>query len=154
MRRGEILNLRWSYIDEQKGVIRLPASITKAGKERDVPINAPLRELLAEMKAIPLGEGDYLFHYRKGFILTINGSAFHRALDEVGIEDFHFHDLRHTLASRLPADPYLRRDLLGHANVDMSARYSHTSMEERRRAVENLNGAEVIEMVRKAEKVG
>ncbi|OLE56077.1 MAG: hypothetical protein AUG51_00150 [Acidobacteria bacterium 13_1_20CM_3_53_8] len=55
-----------------------------------------------------------------------------------------------TFASRLPADPYLRRDLLGHATVDMSARYSHTSMEERRRAVENLGGAEVVEIRKKA----
>ncbi len=36
----------------------------------------------------------------------------------------------------------------------MSAHYSHTSMEERRRAVENLGGAEVIEITRKVEKVG
>ena len=61
---------------------------------------------------------------------------------------------RHTFASRLPPDPYLRRDLLGHAAVDMSAHYSRTSMEERRRAVENLGGAEVIEITRKAEKIG
>lgn len=154
MRRGEIMNLRWSYMDEAQGLIRLPASITKAGKEREVPINAQVRELLAEMRALPLGEGDYLFHYRKGSVFTCRGGAFQRAVREAGITDFHFHDLRHTFASRLPPDPYLRRDLLGHASVDMSARYSHTSMEERRQAVENLGGAEVLEFTRKAEKIG
>lgn len=154
MRRGEILKLRWSYVDDAKGVITLPKSITKAGKEREVPINAKVRELLAEMRSFPLGEGDYLFHHRKGDILSDKKGAFHAALREAEIEDFHFHDLRHTFASRLPPDPYLRRDLLGHATVDMSAHYSHTSVEERRRAVENLGGAQVVEITRKAEKIG
>jgi integrase len=154
MRRGEILNLRWSYIDLAQGIITLPKSITKAGKEREVPVNARLRELLAEMKSFLLGEGDYLFHHRKGSMLSEKKGAFHSAVRAAGIEDFHFHDLRHTFASRLPADPYLRRDLLGHASVDMSARYSHTSMAERRQALENLGGADVVEITRKVEKVG
>jgi integrase len=154
MRRGEIINLRWSYIDEERGIITLPKSITKAGKEREVPINARVRELLAEIKSFPLGAGDYLFHHRKGTILSGKQGAFQSALRAAGIEDFHFHDLRHTFASRLPPDPYLRRDLLGHASVDMSARYSHTSMAERRRALENLGGADVVEITRKVEKIG
>jgi integrase len=154
MRPGEIMNLRWSYIDETNGMIFLPKSITKAGKEREVPICTKVREVLAEMKSFPLGEGDYLFHHRKGVILSDKKGAFHAALREAEIEDFHFHDLRHTFASRLPPDPYLRRDLLGHATVDMSAHYSHTSVEERRRAVENLSGAQVVEITRIAEKIG
>ncbi|HMF56683.1 MAG TPA: site-specific integrase [Pyrinomonadaceae bacterium] len=154
MRRGEIMNLRWSYIDGRKGIIFLPKSITKAGKEREVPICSKVRAVLNEIKSFPLGEGEYLFHHRKGIILSDKKGAFHSALRAAKIDDFHFHDLRHTFASRLPADPYLRRDLLGHATVDMSARYSHTSMEERRQAVENLNGAQVVEITRKAEKIG
>ena len=40
------------------------------------------------------------------------------------------HDLRHTFCSRLPPNPYLRRDLLSHSTTDMSADYSHVCEDE------------------------
>jgi|SRR4051812_26073713 integrase len=112
-----------------------------------IQVNLQIRAL-----GVHSGEGDYLFHHRKGFTLSDGTGAFHATLRAAKIDDFHFHDLRHTFASLLPPDPYLRRDLLGHATVDTSAHYSYTSMKERRRAVENLSGAQVVEITRRADK--
>jgi integrase len=57
-------------------------------------------------------------------------TAFENAVTEAKLEDFHFHDLRHTFASRyvmrggsLPA----LQQILGHATLQMTMRYSHLS---------------------------
>jgi integrase len=57
-------------------------------------------------------------------------TAFENAVTEAKLEDFHFHDLRHTFASRyvmrggsLPAP----QQILGHATLQMTMRYSHLS---------------------------
>ena len=66
--------------------------------------------------------------------------AFTVACSEAGIEDFHFHDLRHTFATRLGdagrnATTIAR--LLGHSNIQMSMRYTHASDDSLRSAVEH-----------------
>jgi integrase len=145
MRRMEILRLRWRHIDLQSQV--LVVTETKSGKDRQLPLNAEVLAVLTEMWGRPtLAEEDYLFAVRTGHSLTEATGAFHRAMRDAKLEDFRFHDLRHTFASRLPPDPYLRRDLLGHSTVEMGNVYSHTSMEERGRAVSQLKGARVIPM--------
>ena len=50
----------------------------------------------------------------------------------LGIEDFHFHDLRHTAASWLRmqgADIHTVAQLLGHKDLRMATRYQHLSPE-------------------------
>ena len=56
--------------------------------------------------------------------------AFARACRRAGIEDFRFHDLRHTAASWLRmsgADIHTVAQLLGHKDLRMAARYQHLS---------------------------
>jgi integrase len=69
-------------------------------------------------------------------------TAFVGAVRDAGLEDFRFHDLRHTFATRLNegvADPFVIRDLLGHSTVTMSSDYTQTSSETRRRAIGTMN---------------
>jgi integrase len=71
-------------------------------------------------------------------------NAFVAAVRDAGLEDFRFHDLRHTFASRLNeggADPFVIRDVLGHSTVTMSSDYTQTSSETRQRAIGTLNNA-------------
>lgn len=65
--------------------------------------------------------------------------AFTVACSEAGIEDFHFHDLRHTFATRLGdagCNATTIARLLGHSNIQMSMRYTHASDDTLRNAVE------------------
>jgi integrase len=68
---------------------------------------------------------------------------FNAVLKDAGIDDFHFHDFRHTAATRLAeagADAYLITEILGHSNVQMSFRYTHMTDDRKRRALATLDG--------------
>ena len=64
--------------------------------------------------------------------------VFAAAVCDAGLEDFRFHDLRHTFATRLNqagADPFAIRDLLGHSTAVMTADYTHSTHEGRQQAI-------------------
>lgn len=48
MRRGEIRQLKWSYIDREAGIIRLPAAVVKEKKDKSVPINHHVEKVFKE----------------------------------------------------------------------------------------------------------
>lgn len=65
----------------------------------------------------------------------------HAACKEAKIEGLHFHDLRHTAATRRAeagAQPSTIAELLGHADLRMTARYTHATDQAKRRAVESI----------------
>lgn len=123
MRRGEILKLRWLDIDPNGGRILLPQ--TKNGEGRIVYLN---RLALAAIQSLPISKPTQpLFQSLKPEWVSV---AFVRLCREVGIADFHFHDLRHTSASWLRmqgADIHTVAQLLGHKDLRMAARYQHLS---------------------------
>jgi site-specific recombinase XerD len=64
------------------------------------------------------------------------------ALKKAGIEDLHWHDLRHTFASRLimaGVDLRTVQELMGHKTITMTLRYSHLSPTHQREAVQRLS---------------
>jgi integrase len=61
MRKGELLNLKWSHIDRKNSMIRLPAEMTKEKKPKNIPINHHVRKLLDGLpRAL---HHDYVFTY-------------------------------------------------------------------------------------------
>jgi len=68
--------------------------------------------------------------------------AFEKALRKAEIENFHFHDLRHSFATKLVqngVDLYKLKELLGHKTVSMTARYAHHYPESLRESVHILD---------------
>ena len=68
----------------------------------------------------------YAFTYAKRTISRVD-RAFRGALDRAGIDDFRFHDLRHTFASHLimrGASLKEAQELLGHKTMTMALRYA------------------------------
>jgi len=53
MRLGEIRNLRWSHIDKERSMIRLPSDITKERGEKTIPINHHVKNALNELPRAP-----------------------------------------------------------------------------------------------------
>ncbi len=138
MRKGEILNLKWENVDLNQGIIYLLD--TKNGEKREIPINRKLKEVLNGIKPNP--KGPYVFCKKNGQNYGEVKLAFANAMAACKIENFRFHDLRHTFASHLVMagiDLNTVRELLGHKSLTMTLRYAHLSPEHKRKAVEILN---------------
>ncbi len=134
MRRGEILNLRFEAINIQTRTITLNS--TKNGVNRAIPLT------IRAFKSIPTDCEGYVFK-RNG--KKIEGTeleyAFKRAVKFAGIKNLHFHDLRHSFATRLVqhgVDLYTVQRLLGHKNPSMTQRYAHHSIESLRKGMEGV----------------
>lgn len=138
MRRGEILSLKWGQI--RNGFIYLEKTKTK--NRREIPVNDDLEGILKDIRKDQGLTSKYVFTYAKRSVGRID-RAFKGALDRAGIEDFKFHDLRHTFASHLimrGASLKEVQELLGHKTMTMTLRYAHLSQDSKKKAVNLLNG--------------
>jgi integrase/recombinase XerD len=127
LRKEELLGLKTSSIDFRRRELHL--EITKTNTPRRVPLSAKametIRELL-EQRSRP--RSSYLFCKADGRRSGNPKKAFWGACRRAGIEDFRFHDLRHTFASwwvQGGGDLYRLSRVLGHTTLQMSARYGH-----------------------------
>lgn len=138
-RKMEILTLQWQHIDLERGVVRYLD--TKNGESRGTPLATIAREALQ----------GWMIHRRQGIPLVFPrpdgrepvhlDTAFRQALRDADIQNFHFHDLRHTAASYLAMSGASLRDIaevLGHKNIAMSRKYSHLTMSHTAGIVERM----------------
>jgi len=142
MRQDEILSLRWPNVDLFRKTVFVEKS--KNGEKRTIPMNQKVFELLkGKAKVIPIGH-KYVFSSEEGTkILRRNlMRAYYKVLERAKIEDFKFHDLRHTFATRLAQagiDLYQISKLLGHKDIKMTQRYAHHCPDSLRSGVEVLD---------------
>lgn len=127
-RAGEILGLEWSRVDLTRRVAWLDHGTTKSGEGRGIPLNA---DAVAALEAVHGQHPRWCFAFRGGRIRWI-GSAWDRAKRRAGIEDFRFHDLRHTWASwHVQSGTSLPElmELGGWKSYEMVLRYAHLAPE-------------------------
>jgi integrase len=132
LRRGSLFNLCWEQIDLANSVMRIPR--TKSGRPLSVPLNATAKATLEKLFNQRERENPYVFPHKLGKhagapVHDIK-NGFHAALELAGIEDFTWHDLRHTFAFWLMMRGASLRsvaELLGHQSMKMTMRYAHLS---------------------------
>ncbi len=138
-RLGEIMTLKWSYVDFASGVINLPDSKTGA---KTIPIPGPAADLL--LSAGRLQGNDYVCHgLRPGSHIVGVAKPWYRIRKAAGIDDVRLHDLRHGYASVAAAEGLglpLIGALLGHTQPATTARYSHLAMDPLKAAAELIAG--------------
>jgi integrase len=92
MRRGELLALRWEYIDLEARTAFLPD--TKNGESRTVPLSTTAVQVLAVLP-----------RHISGMVIPVKyftlDAAFKRACKRAGLDDVRFHDLRRTAITRM-----------------------------------------------------
>ena len=142
MRMGEILELTWRGADVSRRTVMVFRS--KNGERRTIPVNQTVLTVLKEKAKVRSLKTDLIF-CSKVFTPIESGHlrrSFRLALSKAKIEDFHFHDLRHTFATRLVqagVDLYKVQRLLGHKSPIMTQRYAHHYPESLRDGVEILD---------------
>ena len=125
---------------------------------RQIPINDDLnsifsrlqKELKPSKKVIGLNGKPVKDRVKTDHVFTYNGRpvkevkrSFNLAIENAGITDFRFHDLRHTFASHMVmkgASLKEVQEILGHKTMTMTLRYAHLSQESKKKAVNLLNG--------------
>jgi integrase len=137
MRKAELINLRWTDINFEKGLARL--ATTKNGSPRINPIPAPALEELKKFRKVGNGlvfaspnDPEKPFDFRVQWT---------RALQRTYIKNFRFHDLRHTAASYLVmngASLHETAEILGHKSTQTTKRYAHLSTDHKSALAERV----------------
>lgn len=134
MRKSELLGLRWSDINFEASKILVRE--TKSGEPRQVPMSRRSRWLFNKLAArSPLSDFVFQSKRRDGTSAPAGDikTAWYKALTRARIENFRFHDLRHTFASHFAmnrGDLYALAEILGHSNPKITIdRYAHLAPE-------------------------
>jgi integrase len=134
---------------------------TKTNNARQIPIHDDLQRLFERVKTkkekpekknvIGLdgkpvenrpSKSEYVFNYHGRQVSEVKRS-FKKALEDAGVEDCRFQDLRHTFASPMVmrgAGIKEVQEVLGHKSLTMTVGYAHLSQEHKKKAVNVLNG--------------
>ena len=142
-RKGEILNLEWRRVDLTRKVAWLEAGTTKNDDARGIPLN---RDAIEALQSVRANNFYYVFTYC-GEKMNYVGSAWKKVLKRARIEDFTFHDLRHTWASWhvMYGTPLYELMLLGGCKtMECVQRYAHLAPEHLARAARRIEGKEKI----------
>ncbi len=142
MRNGEIMGLTWDDVDLNRG--RAILHETKNGERRAVAITSHALEQLKELSKVRRIDSNLLFPAKenrphKPMDLRTSWRA---AVKKAGLEDFRFHDLRHSAASYLAMNGASLAEIaevLGHKTLQMVKRYAHLSEGHTARVVESMN---------------
>ncbi len=138
MRKGEILNLKWTQVDLKAKRIYLRAEDTKTNQAREIPLSEELVRVFENLQ----------YNYNKNHVFTYKGKdlksfrrAWASACSLAGISDFTFHDLRHTAATNfrkagVRVEKVMR--ILGHKSVAAFLRYQNVGSDELDKAMEKL----------------
>ena len=125
LRQGNVLGLTWEQVDLKRQTAWIPGDMAK-GKE---DIHISLSQFSVELLQRQVGKHEErVFTYAGKPVGQINTRAWRKALKRVGIENFRWHDLRHTWASWLVQSGtpmYDLQEMGGWKSSEMVRRYAH-----------------------------
>jgi len=142
MRLGELINLKWENVKDDK--IVLGRTETKQRKKKVIPITGGIQSILNDLKSdspyvIPLvlskrGREDV---YTKDILKNLR--------KKTGIPDFDFHTLRHTSATIMVSEALGKgvgikdiMEILGHSRSETMLKYQHSDFQRKKKALEIL----------------
>lgn len=132
LRFGEVVNLRWKHINFIHGFVTLET--TKNGDTRVVPLPNQVADYLQKKQDFKFPE-EFIFPSKnpaRRYPYSLIRKSFQKVVQQTGLQDFKYHDLRHTCASHLAMNGATQGELmevLGHRSPAMTKRYAHFSKE-------------------------
>ena len=126
------------------GSKRIVIQETKNGERRAVPLVGAALQLIDKLKVNGRESiDDFIFHSPEGSTKRCSiRTAWEKAIKKATMENFRFHDLRHSTASYLAmngASLLEIADILGHKTLQMVKRYSHLSEDHKATVLEKMN---------------
>lgn len=145
MRQGEIMGLTWDVVDLKKG--RAILHETKNGERRAVAITGHALEVINDLNKVRRIDCNLLFPAKESRPQKPQKpmdlrTPWETAVKEAELQDFHFHDLRHSAASYLAMNGASLAEIaevLGHKTLQMVKRYAHLSEGHTARVVASMN---------------
>lgn len=144
MRLGELVNMKWNWIDFTQNIITVKNSSefnSKNKRERIIPIHQKVQTILKNHYQLGKFEDALVFYRYEGIKLNEDfvSKHFKKAVRAAKLNDkIHFHTLRHSFASALVQrgiSLYAVKELLGHGNIKTTQIYSHLQNANLREAV-------------------
>lgn len=129
LRQRDACLMEWSQVDMGRKTAWVHADQAKARKPIAVPLNAEAMAVLQRQ----LGQNPtYVFTYQGKPVWQVNTKSWRGAVRRTGLEDFRWHDLRHTWASwhvQAGTPTYVLQEMGAWSTPDMVRRYAHLSAE-------------------------
>ncbi|MDD3401839.1 MAG: site-specific integrase [Hespellia sp.] len=164
IRIGELCALKWKDFDLSKGIMHIRKTVKRieapqsSDKKyqlvlgfpktdtsyRDIPIPHHLLEQLTRLHATIISDDCFFLNGKSDIFVDPRSyqRSFERWLHQCELPPINFHSLRHSFASRClqsGCDIKTLSELLGHSNPTITLKmYVHTTMEQKRKAVERL----------------
>jgi integrase len=129
LRRANITGLQWTQVDLVRRLAWIHPDQAKARKAIPVPLNAEAASLISKQVG---KHATHVFSYRGAPITQVSTKAWYAALERARIEDFRWHDLRHTWASwhvQNGTPLFALQELGGWESPEMVRRYAHLTAE-------------------------
>lgn len=153
-RLSEVLSLKRQDIDLDTGVLYFDQTNTKNARQREIPIDPELREVLAarlKVRSIHDRGDGYLFTWG-GKAMSSVKTGFMKARNDAGLpgrgaDKVTFHTLRHTFASWFMmngGDIYRLQGYMGHQSIELTQRYAHLSPTHQREGVRYFGAPKAI----------
>ena len=136
-RRGELLGLRWNDIDFERQTAYVQT--TKNGQPKVLPLTD---DVIKELTRFKQQDDSLIFNseIKPDKALCFN-KQWKKALNEAEVDNFRFHDLRHTTASYLAqsgASLLEIADVLGHKQISVTKRYAHLCINHKAKLINNV----------------
>lgn len=146
LRASNVSTLEWSQVDFDRCHAFIPAHKSKTGKAIAIPLNNKCMEILLRQRG---KHSQFVFTYKGQQIIQFNTKAWKKALRRAGIDNFRWHDLRHTWASWHVQNGTSLQELQqlgGWASFEMVLRYAHLSSEHLKSAAERISGTNLVHL--------
>ena len=149
LRQANVMKLEWAQVDLMRQHALIHPDQAKTKKAIPVPLNSEAMRVLQRQ----VGKNAiYVFTYKGEPVNQCNTKAWYHALERADIENFRWHDLRHTWASwHVQSGTSLQelQQLGGWSSFEMVLRYAHLSSNHLKDAAERIAGTILVRPIKK-----
>jgi integrase len=139
LRQSNVRAMRWTWVDFERETLTIPGEFFKNGKDFAIPLS---EEALAVLRAEQGKHDEFVFTWHGDPITQISHTAWKATLARAGIENFRWHDMRHTWATRMTrknVPTQALQKLGGWETMAMVNKYAHHDVESLRNFVQDLS---------------